>query len=123
VKISKRLSWLKPYLMLACHRYHIKMPLSVRAFTPRWDKNQDSLAMVTKVGLKNYRISIHMYYKEDTGDLILLPNIMILDSLAHELAHIKEWSHNKDWKKLYQDIYSEFKKIHIEGNNRSLTNA
>ena len=123
MNISKRLLWLKPYLQFACQEYNIKKPISIRAFTPRWDKTQDSLASVAKTTKNNYRISIQLYYKENNGDLIVLPELMVLDSLAHELAHIKNWSHNSEWKKLYKQMYKDFKGLYRKSKHGSLVHA
>lgn len=39
----------------------------------------------------------------------LYTHLFILDTLAHELAHLKHFSHGKNWKKLYILIFKKIK--------------
>ncbi len=115
VKISPRLVWVTPYLRRAKSRMpSLVLPTQIRSFKPTKTRIMRVLGNVyfeTRIIV----IATHtqITYKTKTGrirvkSIVPIPRAQILDTLAHELAHISYPDHNYEHEEYTKTIFRTF---------------
>lgn len=115
VKISPRLQWVIPYLKKAKAKMPgLILPTQIRSFKPTHKKIMRVLGNVyfeTRIIV----VATHTQqtYKSARGKtlvkkIIAIPRTEILDTLAHELAHMKYPDHNYEHEEYTRSIFRTF---------------
>lgn len=114
MRIVKRLQWLEPYLNKVGHLVNLNRISKINVYSPRLDATTYAQGYATLVqGAKPY-ITISIYYlvisKLNPLKRRKKPyaKIDILNTLAHELAHLEHWDHTPEHRKLENKISSIF---------------
>lgn len=115
MKISKYFLWLAPYVNSSIpHIKNLYRLKRISARSPRKDQIQRCNAITTIDENKNYKITIYRFFQNidiSNGiEIALEPysKIDILESLAHELAHLEHWNHTPEHKKLENKLLNLF---------------
>lgn len=104
------------YIRLGCRHFNLPLPYSLRVYTPRKIKHQDTLATITTDGNNKYHIVIQILRLINKKKIYKLTKPNLLKSLAHELAHIPYWNHSKEWQVLENNIERYFKILYLMEN-------
>lgn len=111
VKISKCLQWLTPYLeRLKKTLPDVREPKSIKSYTHPRKPKQGSMGLCCRtdksitLALSYHRAGyIGMYRAQGPLDKVAL-----LDTLAHEIAHLHVWDHNPEHSGLTKAIFEAF---------------
>ena len=103
MRVSKKLTWMKPYIKIAqsivpeVGRITRVLALNV---DKNLEKNPAALAKITEYSDRTYVISLYTEYvakekihPEAIFSIEKLSKIDILCNLAHEIAHLRSWEH------------------------------
>lgn len=115
VKISPRLQWIFPYLKRAKAKMpSLVLPTQIRSFKPAKRRTMRVLGNVyfeTRIiVLATHTQQVHRSGpgKHKVKKIVALPRNEILDTLAHELAHMKYPEHNYEHEEYTATIFKAF---------------
>lgn len=101
-RLAKDIQWLGPFLRLAKGLVPIHRIREIRTARTPLDKIEHSVATCGKLPGGFYRIVIKTHYQRQKAigegrfvhsGYARHSKLFVLDSLAHELAHVKHWEH------------------------------
>lgn len=95
MKLSKELTWIAPFLEEVLHLIPLERLTDVRGYRQRRDRNIGSYGGTHTADMLTYNITLltHEWNKKKKKH-VLVQEGMVLDTLAHELAHIVYWEHS-----------------------------
>lgn len=108
ISFHKDLEWLKPFLFIARQDVPIHAIKRVNGFRVPFDKEELTHASITTTNGRSFNINIR--YQDQTRERIYrTPTLsFILDSLAHELAHLVHWKHDYKHLQLQSKLLYKF---------------
>jgi len=129
IKVSPRLQWVLPYIRKAKAKMtSLIMPTQVRSFKPTKTRIMRVLGNVYfETRIIVLATHTQQTYKTSRGKLkvkkiIAIPRTEILDTLAHEFAHMRYPDHNYEHEEYTRSIYKTFgltqKCPHCKGSGR-----
>lgn len=96
-KLTKNVSFLKPFLEGIGSLVPLGNVSVIRGYRVAKRLNERSYASIIRHSKKNYSVNIQTQFLVDNGKNYSYSTLeRILLSLAHELAHLKDWE-NPDW--------------------------
>lgn len=100
--ITKNLEWTREYIEAVAHLIpNLKRLKRISHKYGNKEKWQHCHGLITYYDQKHYRITLYLTYHDQYTDKIKpYSSIDLLQYLAHELAHLKEWEHTPDHKML-----------------------
>lgn len=116
-RISKDIQWLSPFIQLARGLVPVDRVREIRSARTPLDKIERSVATCRRLPGGFYRITIKTHYQREKGagdgtftrtGYARHNRFYLLDSLAHELAHVKHWDHTPQHLLLQSKLLSRF---------------
>lgn len=110
IKIAKSLRWLSPFILEASRILSLRQIKTIKAYRVGIKRSTKSDGSIIGNG-RNYVITIRTHSNElVNGKLAQCPiaTDAILFTLAHELAHLKEWDHTGDHFRLLSKLLMSF---------------
>lgn len=109
--ISKPLRWVVPYLdKLRKNLPNIRMPKSIKTYTHSKSPKYGAMGVCTKY-TKSISIAVSFHRAGHVGLFRLtgeLDQTAVLDTLAHEIAHLHVWDHGPAHTGLTRAIFEAF---------------
>lgn len=105
MKLSKNMQWAEPYIEFVRHQVNLDKVLEVKGYeVPKGRKCQ----VLGRCHPKGRKYTITMMLAEQ-GTPVTMNNA--LETLAHELAHVKEWEHSPKHLELTANILADFARV------------
>jgi hypothetical protein len=112
IKYAKNVLWLRLFVESASKLVPLSTVARIRGYRVREGCKPASQGGTTKVNRRKYSINILLYdTKEDGKKHRLRRYYHVLETLAHELAHIVEWEHDDAHFKLTAQILQKFSAV------------
>lgn len=95
MKISKDLRWIEPFLAQVHHLVPLYKLESIRGYKQRWNRNVASFGGTHTADGDVFNITLHTHvYNKRTNRHEPEAKGLVVDTLAHELAHLVHWEHS-----------------------------
>lgn len=126
-KYSKDLEWLRPFVESASKLVNINTIKSIKSYKVTPGLKEQAYGSIIKLNNGECRININPYsYNDTTEKYVGITMSVVLDTLAHELSHIKYFKHNYKHFRLQSLILLKFsgiiKKLKIDDTSRRFNN-
>lgn len=108
IKYDKKLDWLRPFVHSIRDLVSIDKIHSIRGYSVAINKEEQQYASITAYKKKyniNLRLTMNYYLTKQQKDMYLST---LLETFAHELAHLQHWEHNSDHFQLTAKILLRF---------------
>lgn len=115
MRVSPKLIWIEPYARLGLSFVSPNKELErIGALTygKNWGSNEHAFLIQRAIG-EPFRIWLHTHY----GPELKFSKIELLENLAHEIAHMEDWSHSAFHGLLSARIYAAMC-VMLEGEER-----
>lgn len=127
IKYSKDLEWLKPFVESAGKLVNINSIKSIRSYKVAPGLKEQAYGSIIKTSDGKCRININPYsYNENTEKYNGITMSVVLDTLAHELSHIKYFKHTYKHFRTQSLILLKFsgiiKKLRIDDTSKAFNN-
>lgn len=127
IKYSKDLEWLKPFVDSAHKLVNLDAIKSIRSYKVKAGLKEQTYGSIIKTVNGECRININPYvWNKKKKKYIGETMSVVLDTLAHELSHIKHFNHNYKHFRTQSLILLKFsgiiKKLKIEDTSKRFNN-
>lgn len=107
-KFYKNVKFLEPYFKAAANLVPLDKVKQIKGYYVRLGSVERGYGAILRAN-NNKTFNITIKIKQSSGQKEYL--IVVLDTLAHELAHLKHWEHTPGHMKLQSKILIEFAKV------------